>query len=269
MSLRLASVPYLNAFPLIARFLMEPGAGVEVTTDLPSRLPSRLAAGSADAILVSSWEALSRPDRQIVPGVCIGSRGPVLSVRLFSRVEFGEIRTLAPDPASMTSNALARILLSEGFSVEPRLTAARESLAETLRHADAAVLIGDRGMEEPSEGLHVLDLGEAWFDLTGLPFVWAAWTCSGSPTEGLTETVNEAAGWAGLGANLERTERSEAVLAEALRRWPMDEGRLRSYLNQVMIYGLDAEMEAGLDAFGRALQRHGLTEAPVSATMSR
>ena len=42
--------------------------------------------------------------------------------------------------------------------------------------ADAVLLIGDRAMRVPGESFHdVVDLGEAWHTLTGLPFVFALW----------------------------------------------------------------------------------------------
>ena len=42
--------------------------------------------------------------------------------------------------------------------------------------ADAVLVIGDRAMRVPGDPFHdVVDLGEAWNTLTGLPFVFALW----------------------------------------------------------------------------------------------
>ncbi len=42
--------------------------------------------------------------------------------------------------------------------------------------ADAVLVIGDRAMKVPHEPFHeVVDLAEAWNELTGLPFVFALW----------------------------------------------------------------------------------------------
>ena len=44
--------------------------------------------------------------------------------------------------------------------------------------ADAALLIGDPALriDPAAYGVEKIDLGEAWRTLTGLPFVYAAWT---------------------------------------------------------------------------------------------
>jgi chorismate dehydratase len=42
--------------------------------------------------------------------------------------------------------------------------------------ADAVLVIGDRAMKVPHEpSCREVDLGEAWFRMTGLPFVFALW----------------------------------------------------------------------------------------------
>jgi chorismate dehydratase len=61
---------------------------------------------------------------------------------------------------------------------------ARPAVIETLpmgvspleSTADAVLAIGDRAMKVPDAPFHaVVDLAEAWRDLTGLPFVFALW----------------------------------------------------------------------------------------------
>ena len=173
---KVGSVPYVNAIPLVHGFEMWPDSSpVEVVYEVPSALPSMLDARHVDAILVSSIEALRKPGRTMAAGICIGSEGPVESVRLFSQVPFAEIRTLALDQSSMTSNALGMILLSDLYGAEPATEPAPPDLMGMLDAADACILIGDAGMTADASQLHVLDLGEAWTCLTGLPFVWAAW----------------------------------------------------------------------------------------------
>ena len=46
------------------------------------------------------------------------------------------------------------------------------------RDSDAALLIGDPALEveHRTMGLDKIDLGEEWTAMTGLPFVYAAWT---------------------------------------------------------------------------------------------
>lgn len=181
---RVGSVPYVNAVPLIHAFQEHDDlTPVQVVFEVPSQLPALLDAQAVDAILVSSAYALTHPGLRAAREVGIASTGPVESVKVFSKVPWGQIQILATDLSSMTSNALAQIILAEDYGIRPRTVPMAPDLSTMLNHADAAVLIGDIGMmTEPPEGVEQMDLGQAWFGLTGLPFVWALWV----GREGLT-----------------------------------------------------------------------------------
>lgn len=152
----------------------QPNPFVEVVYDVPSRLPALLDSGEVDAILVSSIEYLRRDDLVIAADVGIMSNGPVASVRMLSKVPLETIKTLALDQSSMTSNMLAQIILAEK-GVRPRLVTMEPDQTAMLAECDACVLIGDKGLEADGTGLVDVDLGAAWTEMTGEPFVWALW----------------------------------------------------------------------------------------------
>src|SRR5690242_1972229 len=97
--LRIGAVNYLNTKPLVYR-LQRLSPQAEVIFDLPSRLADGLAAGRFDVALIPSIEFFQDPNYRIVSDACIGCRGPVMSVKLFSRVPAGEISSLALDEGS-------------------------------------------------------------------------------------------------------------------------------------------------------------------------
>lgn len=245
------SVPYVNAVPLIALFeRMGMDSPVAVRYDVPSRLPAMLASGEVQAILVSSIDALRNPGRQMADGVCIGSANAVRSVRLFSKVPFDEVATLALDASSMTSNRLAQIVLSEVYGATPEARPWPSELDVMLEHADAAVLIGDKGMTASAEGLHVCDLGEAWRDLTGLPFVWAGWI-------GDERLTPELVGWLQQAQEFAHQDPESVIeLARERSGWPRE--MVVAYLTKTMSYRLTPEMKAGMAEFGRRLIELGM-----------
>jgi predicted solute-binding protein len=63
--------------------------------DVPSVCARLLAESDIDLGMVPSITYLDRPDDFVVPGVCIGSFGPVASVALFTRKPIREVRTIA------------------------------------------------------------------------------------------------------------------------------------------------------------------------------
>ncbi len=173
--MRIGAVSYLNSKPLVEG-LAQACPEAELRLDFPSRLADDLAAGRLDVALIPSVESFANPAYEVVCDACVATQGPVWSVKLFSRVPPGQIRTLALDEGSRTSAALTRVMLSERYGVQPQLRTL--PLGETAENcpADAVLLIGDRAMHEPHETFHTTwDLGAQWLEWTGLPFVFAMW----------------------------------------------------------------------------------------------
>lgn len=245
-------VPYINAIPLVDAF-EQAGAdsAVKVVYDVPSKLPGLLDSGQADAILVSSVDALRTPGRRMAAGVCIGSRGAVKSVRLFSKVPFAQIQTLALDASSMTSNRLAQIVLAERSGVRPEVVSLQPDLSGMLSVCDACVLIGDLGMSASEDGLFVADLGREWFSLTGLPFVWAAWIGD----EGLIPELADELVFA-----LEEARGLDALVAQARGRTTCSDEVVSDYFAHVMEYRMGEDMLAGLREFQRRLLANGFED---------
>jgi chorismate dehydratase len=172
---RIGAVTYLNARPLtISLPRLAPWA--EIAFDLPSRLADALDSGRLDVAMIPSIEYCRHQRYTVISDACIACDGPVRSVKLYGRVPVERIRTLALDEGSRTSAVLVRILLKQRFGLEPEVAPLPigDSLEET--GADAAMLIGDRGMTAPRGSFEFIwDLGEEWSRWTGLPFVFAAW----------------------------------------------------------------------------------------------
>lgn len=174
-TVRVGAVSYLNSKPLVEE-LSDLLPDARLTLDYPSRLADQLAAGALDVALIPSVEYMRGSDYEIISDACVATRGPVLSVKLYSRVDPGSIRTLALDEGSRTSATLARIMLRERFGVDPSRQPLPIEMSVQHTDADAVLLIGDRAMHAPDEQFHtVWDLGEEWLDWTGLPFVFAMW----------------------------------------------------------------------------------------------
>lgn len=208
--LKIGAVTYLNTKPLVYR-LAELAPQVDVVFDLPSRLADRLAAGELDVALIPSIEFFQNPAYSIVSDACIACRGPVLSVKLFSRVPMPEIRSLALDEGSRTSASLVRILLNERYGLSPQLEPLPIGATLADATADAVLLIGDRAIHSPvGRFAEVWDLGDQWRHWADLPFVFAMWVARpGVDLQGIDAALGEARD-CGV-ANLEQIAASEAA----------------------------------------------------------
>jgi chorismate dehydratase len=179
MPIRVGAVSYLNARPLV-RGLERWPERFDVRFDLPSRCASLLHSGAIDLGLIPSIEYLGG-DYRIVPGIGVVSDGEVGSVAMFTRVPVAEIRSVALDTSSRTSVALIKVLCARHFRIAPAFVSAGPDLAAMVAGADAALLIGEPALLAAYGrlGLTKVDLGAAWKEMTGMPFVYAFW--AGTP----------------------------------------------------------------------------------------
>ncbi|HUE90193.1 MAG TPA: menaquinone biosynthesis protein [Vicinamibacterales bacterium] len=250
-SVRLGAVSYLNTRPLVDGLDERPDL-FSVRFDVPARCAALLHEGRIDVGLIPAIEYL-RGQYRIVPGVAIGSDGPVASVAIFSRVPVERIATLAMDISSRTSVALARILCSRHWQIAPKLMAAEPDVRAMLARADAALIIGDPALTIDADalGLVTIDLGRDWKAMTGLPFVYAMWT--GRDNACGPEHVAE------LNAARARGEANVAQIATIEARGDRArEQQLVRYLSDNLRYGLgDAEI-AGLRRFHELAAEQGL-----------
>jgi chorismate dehydratase len=253
-------VPYLNAKPLVRRFVdLSDESPVRVLYSVPSQLPEMLDSGDAAAVMVSSIHAIREPGMRIAAGVSISTQRDVVSVRMFSTKPFADVRTVAFDRSSMTSNALARIVLKEQYGIEPTGSPQPPSLDRMLQTHDAAVLIGDNGMRASADGMYVMDLGREWNHLTGLPFVWAAWIGREAVVPELVSELIEAERYG--------QRNFEDVVRHAERETGFTYEQCEHYLGQIMDYGLTSRHLAGLAEFGRRLEAMGQIERAYEPTV--
>ncbi|MEM7625910.1 MAG: menaquinone biosynthesis protein [Planctomycetota bacterium] len=271
---RVGCVSYLNAKPLIHG--LDDSGDIELQLDVPSRLADRLTTGHVDLALCSTVDHFRGAGRlELVPVGGIACGGPTLTVRLFSRVPVEQITAVHADTDSHTSVALLRVLLHDLYGIQPELihydARARRAAGRALdlsRPPQSMLLIGDKVVTDaPSATVYPyqLDLGGAWHDLTGQPFVFAVWMKRvGTDLGGLPRRLA-----ALLDKNLDRLD--TIVTTYAIDHgWPVD--LADQYLGQILRYRLgDAELGA-IEHFGKRLEELGIlasSDSTQSGSLTR
>jgi chorismate dehydratase len=238
-SVRIGAVNYLNAKPLIYDLpFLAPEA--KLILDVPSRLADWLGEGSVEVALIPVIEYFRAGSYSILPNIAIASRGPVLSVTLFSRMPWQEIRSVALDEGSRTSAVLAQILLRKRYAVDAEIEPLPLDRSAEEMTADAVLLIGDRAMRACLPGFaHAYDLGQEWFSWTGLPFVYAVWAVrEGAQLGAVAEALHE--------AKRRGCERAGVIAHEESPRLGLDAGFCRRYLAHIIHFDLGPSEQAGL-----------------------
>ncbi|UAY53114.1 menaquinone biosynthetic enzyme MqnA/MqnD family protein [Ferruginibacter albus] len=174
--IRVGAVSYLNTKPLIYGF--EQGMmkdEMELVFDYPAKIASALLKDEIDIGLVPVAILPEMKEFHIVSDYGIACDGEVASVCLFSEVPLEEIKTVLLDYQSRTSVVLAKVLMQEYWKIAPEIINTNTDFSSQIKDTTAAVIIGDRALERRQASKYVYDLGEAWKQYTGLPFVFAAW----------------------------------------------------------------------------------------------
>lgn len=168
---------------------------IDIIEDYPARIADMLLNDKIDVGLVPVATLLRMEEWHIVGNYCIGCDGPVASVCIFSEVPIDEVEELYLDYQSRTSARLAQILLRDHWKVSPKiLSTTGEDFLQQIKGKKAALVIGDRALEQRRSSKYIYDLGEAWKAHTGLPFVFAAWISRRKLPQDFVELFNEANG---------------------------------------------------------------------------
>ncbi len=240
--LRIGCVPYLNARPLVW------GIEDRVTFEVPALLADRFAAGAYDVALLPVFEVFREPGAAIVDGVSISGDGAVRSVILAHREPLESLSTIAMDPSSRTSANLLRVLLAERYGLKPQFTARPNEPRGTGVPPVARLIIGDPALDFQNNrppGWHILDLGQAWHEWTGLPFVFAVWAMRAGLPAGIAPALQDVAA-AGCSA------RPEIAASEP------DPAAALDYLTSNIRYGLGDGEKQAMVRFRDLLETHGL-----------
>ena len=261
--MKLGRIPWINAAPVYAaidRGIVPCPASVVSAT--AAELNDLLAAGELDLSVVSAVEyARAAAAYHLLPDLAISCDGAVHSVALFSKRPVSELggATVLRTASSRTSHLLLELLCRHVWHVTPNFATARAEAGdlmalETLPH-DAVLVIGDAALHLRASGVYPVfeDLGLAWKQWTGLPFVFAVWAARRSA--GRDEALDlharllESRAW-GL-------EHLDLIADEAAARTGIPRPTCRAYLGD-LDYRLSYRHLAGLTEFFGRLAKDGM-----------
>ncbi len=233
-----------------------------VVSATAAELNDLLAAGELDLSVISAVEyARDAAAYHLLPDLAISCDGPVHSVALFSKRPVNELNgaTVLRTASSRTSVLLLELLAQHVWKVQPHFATARAeandlAALQALPH-EAVLVIGDAALHLRASGLYpvCVDLGTAWKEWTGLPFVFAVWAARRDTDRAAALAVH---------ANL-LTSRAwgvahlDLLADEAAARTGIPATTVRAYLGD-LDYDLSYRHLAGLTEFFGRLAADGL-----------
>jgi chorismate dehydratase len=236
--IKVGAVSYLNTKPLIYGF--EQGMmleEVDLLIDHPANIAAMLQNGTIDIGLIPVAAEPGLDKHYTVSDYGIACNGEVASVCLFSDVPLAEIKTIILDYQSRTSVALLKLLLCEHWKINPLLIEGTAHYENEISGSTAGLVIGDRAFTQRLKNRYMYDLGFAWKEMTGLPFVFATWVSNCVLSAHFIAAFNDA------------IEYGLKHLDEVVNQNPYTNFDLKAYYTQFIQFRLNEEMLVSKDLF--------------------
>lgn len=179
--IRIGKISYINASPVY--YGLDHGLlpeWIEMVPDVPSTLNRQIMAGDIQISPISAaFYAMNHNDLLLLPDLSISCHGPVMSVILASNYPLEALNNrnviFSPESASAAS-FLQMIFRQKNITPLYRVHPVHDCKV-VAQKADAALVIGDSALTQPwhEQFTYCVDLGQLWYDMTQLPFVFAVW----------------------------------------------------------------------------------------------
>lgn len=210
---------------------------LELMIDYPAKIATFLQEDKIDIGLVPIAVIPTLKEHYLVSDYCIGCDGEVASVCLFSDVPLQEIETVFLDYQSRTSVELLKILLKEHWKISPTIINGTGEYQKNIYGRTAGLVIGDRAFLQRQKSKYIYDLGRAWKEMTGLPFVFAAWISNKKLSANFIDAFNKA------------NEKGLTSLDRILEKNKINLYSLQKYYTLNISYKLDYAKKIGMDLF--------------------
>lgn len=190
--MKIGRIPYINCYPVYGAIDRgRVSLDAELVDGVPTDLNQKMAIGELDISVVSAVEYARDSGRYLLlPDLAISCDGPVRSVMLFSSRPASDLtsRNVIVSRSSMTSVALLELLFENVWHSRPRFVPGdaevRDIVIDSPTDAEARLVIGDAalvlGSKHRQRYPYAYDLGQAWKEWTGQPFVFAVWVAQRS-----------------------------------------------------------------------------------------
>ncbi len=233
--------------------------------------------GAADIAIIPAIEYQRIPNLVVLPDLAIASQNRVRSLLIVAKKPIEQVRSIALDRSSRSTQALTRILAAEHWKIDPEFFETEPDLRAMLEKADAAMLIGDPALRisiviekksavsaqgravcqaatlgfTSAEIFHVYDVVGEWRKFTSLPAVMAVWAAR--PDVVTPEVLSDFAASRDFGLT-----QIAAIGLQAARELELPQQVLESYLRQNIDFSLGEENRRGLERYFHEAAKLGL-----------
>ncbi len=248
-----ASIAVLDSFlvdPLVFRIDEQ----IKIIRDKPLGSGNRLIEGLVQSALIGTLDyAKGKGNWMLFPDICVAAKGSFKTINLFFNKEIRDLSFITVDMNDPTAVALLKIIMREKYEISPKFIELNGNLDEQLNKADAALLSGNKAFEIQQSNKMFIDLGDEWYDLTGLPFVYALWSVHEMEAEGpMVKKIKSI-----MDNNLKNMDKTLDSIFKSKNK---EDKILSEFIKSKVIYHLGVEEREALNEFFRYAFFFGLIE---------
>ncbi len=177
----MGKISYINASPVF--YGLDHGLlpnWLNMVQDVPSALNKKILTGNIKISPISAaFYAMNYKDLLLLSDLSISCHGPVMSVILASYypIDYLNGKQVMFSQESASAASFLKMIFNQR-NVKPQFSVGQVNNTIGAKHsADAVLVIGDSALTQPWSNVfeYCIDLGQLWYEMTSLPFVFAVW----------------------------------------------------------------------------------------------
>lgn len=259
---RMGKISYINASPVY--YGLDNGLlphWLEMVPDVPSALNRQIMEGGIIISPISAaFYAMNHRDLMLLPDLSISCRGRVMSVILASRypIEALSGKTVRLTRDSASAAAFLKMIFHQKKIYPVFQTGDLSHIESVPGEVDAALVIGDMALTLPWQKKfeYVIDLGQLWFEMTGLPFVFAVWVVRRTVAESdprLVQKIHDLL----MASKASGNAHLDQIVEVSAKKLNMDQNTIRQYFD-LLFCDLDREKVHAMGLFFDSLFDQGI-----------
>lgn len=260
-------ISYINASPVY--YGLDHGLAPDwltLVTDVPAALNEQITAGDIDISPISAaYYAMHHRELLLLPDFSISCHGPVMSVICAANFPLDALtgKTVMFSRESATGAAFLQMIFARRGVVPDFRVGPVGDINAIPKEVDAVMVIGDAALTQPWKHrfAYCFDLGQIWYEMMHLPFVFAVWVVRRSYAAAHPQRVAQArellvasreAGYANL----------DAVIAEGQAKLGLDRQVVAGYYDRLYC-DLDPLKIKAMTCFFDALYQQKMLSSPA------
>ncbi|MDE5411928.1 menaquinone biosynthesis protein [Alkalihalobacterium chitinilyticum] len=198
MTLIVGEISYTNILPIFYYLDREKLSDLDCrfVPQIPAELNRGMANGAVDVGGISSFAYGENFDRYtLLPNLSVSAYSRVGSLFLFSKVPIEELneKSVALTSSSATTIHLLKIILERFYEFSVEYDVMKPNFESMLETHDACLLIGDDAIKtvwNKSDRYYMYDIGQLWYEHTGLPMTYAVFAVRNEVLQTETEKLS-------------------------------------------------------------------------------